>query len=50
MRRTRTALIGAVGVTMTLIAGSTGVANASPDPRDMTMVNVVKVKASHREE
>jgi simple sugar transport system substrate-binding protein len=29
---------------MTLIAGSVGVASASPDPKDMTMVNVVKVK------
>ncbi|PRC44341.1 autoinducer 2 ABC transporter substrate-binding protein, partial [Mycobacterium sp. ITM-2017-0098] len=44
MRRSRNAFLGAVGVTMTLIAGSTGVAHASPDPSDMTMVNVVKVK------
>ena len=44
MRRSRTGLLGAVGVAMTLIAASTGVANAAPDPRDMTMVNVVKVK------
>lgn len=44
MRRSRTALLGAVGVTMMLIAASTGVANASLDPHDMTMVNVVKVK------
>ena len=44
MRRRRTALLGTVGVTMTLIAGSTSVAGASPDPKDMTMVNVVKVK------
>src|SRR4029453_10199525 len=28
----------------TLIAGSAGVATAAPDPRDMTMVNVVKIK------
>ena len=44
MRRCRTALLGAVGVTITLIVASTGVANASPDPHDMTMVNVVKVE------
>jgi simple sugar transport system substrate-binding protein len=44
MRRSRNAFLGAVGVTMTLIAGSTGVAHASPNPSDMTMVNVVKVK------
>jgi simple sugar transport system substrate-binding protein len=44
MRRSRTALLGAIGVTMTLIAASAGVAGASPDPSDMTMVNVVKVK------
>ena len=44
MRRRRAALLGTVGVTMTLIAGSTSVAGASPDPKDMTMVNVVKVK------
>lgn len=44
MRRSRNALFGAVGVTMTLIAGSTGVAHAAPDPTAMTMVNVVKVK------
>jgi simple sugar transport system substrate-binding protein len=29
---------------MMLVPASNGVANASPDPRDMTMVNVVKVK------
>jgi simple sugar transport system substrate-binding protein len=44
MRLKRITLLGAVGVTMTLIAGSTGVASAAPDPKDMTMVNVVKVK------
>ena len=44
MRRSQTALLGAVGVTMMLIAASTGAASASPDPNDMTMVNVVKVK------
>lgn len=44
MRRSRTALLGAVGVTITLIVASTGVANASPDPQVMTMVNVVKVE------
>jgi simple sugar transport system substrate-binding protein len=44
MRRKRAALLGTVGVTMALIAGSTSVAGASPDPKDMTMVNVVKVK------
>ena len=44
MRRSRTGLLGAVGVAMTLIAASTGVASAAPDPREMTMVNVVKVK------
>jgi simple sugar transport system substrate-binding protein len=46
MRRRRIALLGAVGVAMTLIAGS--VANAVPAPvpapKDMTMVNVVKAK------
>ncbi len=44
MRRSRTALLGAVGVTVTLIAGPTGVAGASPDPQEMTMVNVVKIE------
>src|ERR1700727_2144892 len=44
MRHKRTALLGTVGVHMTLIAGSTSIAGASPDPKDMTMVNVVKVK------
>lgn len=44
MRRSRTALFSAVGVTVTLFAASTGAANASPDPHDMTMVNVVKVE------
>lgn len=44
MRRSRTALLGAVGVIMTLIAASAGVANAAPMPDHMTMVNVVKVK------
>ncbi|MDT5108368.1 MAG: simple sugar transport system substrate-binding protein [Mycobacterium sp.] len=44
MRRRRAALLGTVGVTMTLIGGSTSVAGAAPDPKDMTMVNVVKVK------
>ena len=44
MRRSRTALLGAVGVTVTLIAGPAGVAGASPDPKEMTMVNVVKIK------
>jgi simple sugar transport system substrate-binding protein len=44
MRRSRTALLGAVCVTITLFAASTGVTHASPDPHDMTMVNVVKVK------
>ncbi|MGB3353842.1 MAG: substrate-binding domain-containing protein [Mycobacterium sp.] len=44
MRRSRTALLGAVSVTVTLIGASTGVANASPDPHEMTMVNVVKVE------
>jgi simple sugar transport system substrate-binding protein len=33
-----------MGVTTMLFAASTSVANASPDPNDMTMVNVVKVK------
>jgi simple sugar transport system substrate-binding protein len=44
MQRSRTALLGTAAVTMTLIAASTGIANAAPDPHDMTMVNVVKVK------
>jgi simple sugar transport system substrate-binding protein len=44
MRRSRTAVLGAVSVTMTLIAGCTSVASAAPDPKEMTMVNVVKVK------
>ena len=44
MRRSRTALLGTVGVTVMLFAASTGGAYASPDPKDMTMVNVVKVK------
>jgi simple sugar transport system substrate-binding protein len=44
MRRRRTAVLGAVSVTMTLIAGCTSVASAAPDPKEMTMVNVVKVK------
>ena len=41
MRHKRTALLSAVCLTLTLV---TGVANAAPDPQDMTMVNVVKVK------
>jgi simple sugar transport system substrate-binding protein len=44
MRRSRTALLGTVGVTVMLFAASTGGAYASPDPKGMTMVNVVKVK------
>jgi simple sugar transport system substrate-binding protein len=44
MRSSRNALLGAVCVPMMLFAASTGVANASPDPHGMTMVNVVKVK------
>lgn len=49
MRSRGIALLGAVGVTMTVIAaGSVGVASAVPAPvpapKDMTMVNVVKVK------
>ena len=44
MRPRRAALLGTVGVTMTLIAGCTSVASAAPDPKEMTMVNVVKVK------
>jgi simple sugar transport system substrate-binding protein len=43
MRHSRVALVGAVGVAMTLFAASTAVSNAAPDPQDMTMVNVVKV-------
>lgn len=44
MRRSRTALFGTAGVTAVLCAASTGVANAAPDPYDMTMINVVKVE------
>ena len=44
MRRSRTALLGAAGVTMMLCAASTGVAHAAPEPHDMTMVTVVKVE------
>lgn len=44
MRRSRTVYLGAVGTAMMLIAASTGIAHASPDPTGMTMVNVVKVK------
>ena len=55
MQHRRVTLLGAVGLTMTLIAGcgsvggggggsSTPAAGASQDPKDMTMVNVVKVK------
>ena len=56
MRHRRAALLGAVGLTMTLIAGcgsvgggAGGSSNApaggtTQDPKDMTMVNVVKVK------
>ena len=55
MHHRRLALLGTVGVIMTLIAGcgsvggggggsSTRAAGASQDPKDMTMVNVVKIK------
>ncbi|MBV5245790.1 substrate-binding domain-containing protein [Mycolicibacterium sp. PAM1] len=44
MRRSRTALLGVVGVTMSLVAASAAAANASPDAGDVTMVNVVKVE------
>src|SRR4051812_35351195 len=56
MHHKRLALLGTVGVVMTLIAGcgsvggggvggtSTPAAGASQDPSDMTMVNVVKIK------
>ena len=55
MQHRRVTLLGAVGLTMTLIAGcgsvggggggsSTPAAGASQDPKDMTMVNVVKIK------
>lgn len=44
MRRSRTAFLGVVGVTMSLVAASAGAANASPDPGDVTMVNVVKIE------
>jgi simple sugar transport system substrate-binding protein len=49
MRRSRTALLGTVGVTVMLFAASTGGAYASSDPNDMTMVNVVKVKGIPRQ-
>src|SRR5690242_3627816 len=56
MQQRRAALLGAVGLTMTLIAGcgsvgggaagnsSAPAGGATQDPKDMTMVNVVKVK------
>src|SRR5690348_11292291 len=55
MQQRRAALLGAVGLTMTLIAGcgsvgggaagnSSAPAGGTQDPKDMTMVNVVKVK------
>jgi simple sugar transport system substrate-binding protein len=46
MRHSRIALLGAIGVTATLIAGfgaGSGVATPAQSPNDMTMVNVVKV-------
>jgi simple sugar transport system substrate-binding protein len=45
MRRRPIALLGALGVTMTLIGGlAAPAASAAPDPKGMTMANVVKVK------
>ena len=55
MRRRRMALLGAVALSMTLIAGcgsvgggggssNTPAVGASQEPKDMTMVNVVKIK------
>ena len=45
MRRRPIALLGALGVTMTLIGGlAAPAASSAPEPKDMTMVNVVKVK------
>src|SRR4051794_24175528 len=45
MRRRPIALLGALGVTMTLIGGlAAPAANSAPAPKDMTMVNVVKAK------
>ena len=44
MRCSRTSLLAAVSVTMAVCAAFPGVADAAPNPDDMTMVNVVKVQ------